>query len=234
MGRLGALRARQLVTTLVALGAISVSVLTALPVYAARPPAELPKLANNDVNPPALKAGITFQASLFPLVLRVTPPDATWFGGQGKIVTQKRGSFGWVEFLQSPPGNPLGAISMITSLGTTPSVAATVARLRTGGSGATYQATSPVRVAGFSGSQFDGRVVGKSHTFIPFSPLSHAARFHPDAYRFSNGEVFRIIVFDVRGKTVVLLLENAALPADQFPAFLASARRILGTLRFPR
>ena len=195
---------------------------------------ELPKLPNNDVNPPALKAGVTFQASLFPLGLRVTPPDATWFGGQGKIATQKRGSFGWVEFLQSPPAKPLGAISMITSLDATPSVASTVAQLRTGGSGATFQATSPVRLAGFSGSQFDGQVVGKTHTFVPFSPLSHAATFHPDAYTFNQGEVFRIIVLNVRGKTVVLLLENAALPADQFSAFLASAGKILGTLQFPR
>jgi hypothetical protein len=195
---------------------------------------ELPKLPNNDVNPPALKAGVTFQASSFPLAMRATAPDATWFGGQGKIVTKKRGSFGWVEFLQSPPASPRGAISMITSLDATPSVAATVAQLRTGGSGATYQATVPARLAGFSGRQFDGQVVGKNHIFVPFSPLSHAATFHPDAYKFDRGEVFRIIVLDVRGKTVVLLLENVALPADQFTAFLSTAAsRLLGSLQFP-
>jgi hypothetical protein len=195
---------------------------------------DLPKLPNNDVNPLALKAGVTFQASSFPLALRVTPPDATWFGGQGKTITKKRGSYAWAEFIQSPPGKPLGAISMITSLDATPSVAATVAQLRTGGSGASFQATVPARLGGFSGRQFDGQVVGKSHVFVPFSPLSHAATFHPDAYRFDGGEVFRIIVLDVRGKTVVLLLENAALPADQFPSFLTSAaHEILGSLIFP-
>jgi len=195
---------------------------------------DLAKLASNDVNAPALTAGVTYHASLFPLALRVIVPDGSWFGGQGKMNTQTRGSFGWVEFLQSPPGKPLGAISMISSYGPTRSVAATVAQLRTGGSGATYQATSHVELGGFSGREFDGQVVGKSHVFVPFTPLTHTARYHPDAYRFNGGEVFRIIVLGVRGKTVVLLLENAALPADQFPAFLTSANQILGTLRFPR
>lgn len=197
-------------------------------------PRDLTKLANNDVNAPALTTGVTYQASLFPLALRVTAPDASWFGGQGKTITQTRGSFGWVEFLQSPPGKPLGAISMITSYGRTQSVAATVAQLRTGGSGATYQATSHVQLAGFSGREFDGQVVGTSHVFVPFTPLTHTAKYHPDAYRFYQGELFRIIVLGVRGKTVVLLLENAALPADQFPAFLTSADQLLRTLQFPR
>jgi hypothetical protein len=197
-------------------------------------PSELAKLPNNDVNARALTGGVTYQASLFSLALRVTAPDGSWFGGQGKTITQTRGSFGWVEFLQSPPAKPLGAISMISSYGPTRSVASTVAQLRTGGSGATYQATSHVELGGFSGREFDGRVVGKSHVFIPFTPLTHTARYHPDAYRFNQGEVFRIIVLGVRGKTVVLLLENAALPADQFPAFLTSAGQILATLRFPR
>jgi hypothetical protein len=199
---------------------------------AAAGPTELAAIPNNDVNPPALKASVTLQARLFPVALRVTPPDATWFGAQGKTVTVKRGSFAWVEFLQSPPGRPLGAISMITSYDATPSVGTTVARLRAG-SGATFEATSPVRLAGFAGSQFDGQVVAKSHDFVPFSPPTHAARYRPDAIRFYQGEVFRIIVLDVRGKTVALLLENAALPADQFPAFLGSAGRLLGSLRFP-
>src|SRR5262245_39053123 len=140
---------------------------------AAAGPTELSAIPNNDVNAPALKASVTLQAGLFLIAVRVTPPDATWFGAQGKTVTRKRGSFAWVEFLQSPHGKPLGAISMITSYDATPSVATTVARLRAG-TGATFQATSPVRLAGFSGSQFDGQVVAKSHDFIPFSPPTHA------------------------------------------------------------
>ncbi|HZQ64951.1 MAG TPA: hypothetical protein VFA66_06970 [Gaiellaceae bacterium] len=201
-------------------------------VAAAGNPLELPRLPSNDVDARPLQAGGTFQATAFPLALRITTPDGSWLGGQGKIATQKRGTFGWVEFLQRPAARPLGAISMIGSYDPTPSVAATVAQLRTG-VGATFQATRPARLAGFSGSQFDGQVTGKHHVFVPFSPVTHAATFHPDAYRFDAGEVFRIVVLSVRGRTVVLLLENVALPADQFPAFLDSAGKLLGSLRFP-
>jgi len=43
-----------------------------------------------------------------------------------------------------------------------------------------------------------------------------------------------VIVLNVRGKTVVIYIENVALPANQFPAFLTKANRILGSLRFPK
>jgi hypothetical protein len=212
--------------------AVAVAVLAAT--AAAGQPAELTTIANTDVNAPLLQAGVTYQASLFPLALRVTAPDGSWSGAQGKTVSQKRGSFGWVEFLKSPSAKPPGAISMISSYAPTASVAATVAQLRSAGSGASYQGTTHVQLAGLSGLQFDGQVTGRTHTFVPFSPVTHAATYHPDAYRFYRGEVFRIIVLNARGKTVVLLLENAALPADQFPTFLKSANQILGTLRFAK
>ena len=47
------------------------------------------------------------------------------------------------------------------------------------------------------------------------------------------GDVFRVIVLDVRGKTVVVFVENAALPEERFPAFLEQATRLLESLRFP-
>jgi len=37
----------------------------------------------------------------------------------------------------------------------------------------------------------------------------------------------------VRGKTVIVYIENVALPQERFPAFLAKAQQILGSLRFP-
>ncbi len=196
---------------------------------------DLPKLASNDVTARPLKAGAEFSASQFPLALRVTTPNGTWFGGQGRMdFPVKNYHYGWLELVQSPPAQPLGMISMITSFNPTRSVRATVAQLRAGAETATFQATKPVRLAGFAGSQFDGEVVGKHHIFVPFTTLRPgAAAFYPDAYRFDQGEVFRIIVLGVRGKTVVLLLENLALPADQFTAFLASAGTLLHSLRFP-
>jgi hypothetical protein len=97
----------------------------------------------------------------------------------------------------------------------------------------TFGPVSAVRLAGFPGRRFDAQV-GPSHRLVvPFSPPSHGARFRPDAYLVDAGELLRIVVLDVRGRTVVLLLENAGLPAEQFPAFLASANGLLGTLRFP-
>ena len=117
--------------------------------------------------------------------------------------------------------------------GPTPSVAAMVAGLRTRGRGATYEATSPVKLGGYSGLQFDGKIVGKEHVFIPFSPKSTVAKWYPDSYGMQQGEVFRIIALNVRGKTVVVYIENAELPADQFPDFLAAADTLLETLKFP-
>ena len=140
----------------------------------------------------------------------------------------EQGPFGWVELVQR-----LGAISIITAYGHTPSVAATVTGLRTRGRGATYEPTSPVKLAGFSGSTFDGQVVGATHYFIPFTPPSGAARFVPDSYELGSGDVFRVIVLDVRGKTVVVCIDSVALPADEFPAFLDEADSVLASLKFP-
>jgi hypothetical protein len=49
----------------------------------------------------------------------------------------------------------------------------------------------------------------------------------------NQGEAFRIIVLNVRGKTVVVFIDSVALSADQFPAFLIKADTILKSLRFP-
>jgi hypothetical protein len=68
----------------------------------------------------------------------------------------------------------------------------------------------------------------------PFSPRSTVAKWYPDNYGMGQGEVFRIVVLDVRGKTIVVYLENAKLPADEFPDFLTRADTLLKTLRFPK
>ena len=223
----------------------------ALPALAATPQ-QLPKLAARsarhdaygldapraagvyDLSPPPLKARTAYTAALFPLALRVTPPDAGWLGGQGQSFEKnaQRPAFGWVELLLSPARRPRGAIFAVTAFGHTSSVAQTVAGLRSRGSGAIYQSPAPARLAGFSGTQFDGTVVGQSHVFVPFSPPAHTARFFPDAFKLAHGELFRIIVLNVKGKTVVFFLESATLPAEQFSAFLNSATRILGSFRF--
>ena len=197
-------------------------------------------VAPNQVNAPTVKAGATYQASLFPLALRVTVPSGTWRGAQGR--SEKNGpnsvqppAFGWIELYRPAPGDQAsGYLAMIAAYGRTPSVAATVAGLRTRGHGATFQANTPVKFGGFSGIQFDGVITGPNHHFVPFTPRSSAARFYPDIYTFEGTEAFQIVVLNVRGKTVVVLIDSGALPADQFPAFLPKADQILKSLRFLR
>ena len=86
--------------------------------------------------------------------------------------------------------------------------------------------------------QFDGETTGApnsehiAHYFVPFSPRHKSASYFPDEYPV-YGQAFRVIVLDVRGKTVVIYIENVALAVDQYPAFLTKATRVLGALRFP-
>jgi hypothetical protein len=186
-----------------------------------------------------LSAGVTYKASDFPLPIRVTSPDGTWGGAQWKADSSFQHAkttvapfYGWVTFEQHDTHAAQGAITIMTPYGPTPTVAALVTGLRTRGHGATYEATSPVKLGGYSGIQFDGKVVGKEHVFIPFSPKSTVAKWYPDNYGMGQGEVFRIIALNVHGKTVVVYIENAELPADQFQAFLTRAATLLKTLRF--
>jgi hypothetical protein len=229
-----------LVATLSSLVATTAATSGKLPELPKVPSAPSQPVAPNQVDAPKLRAGGTYQASLFPLALHISMPGGTWLGAQGRTLAKgisptELGPFGWVEFYKpAPPNSAFGYIAMITAYGHTPSVAATVSGLRTRGHGATYQATSPAKLAGFSGIQFDGQINAENHHFIPFTPQSHAARFYPDIYTFEHGEVFRIIVLNVRGKTVVVLIDSAALPADQFPNYLTTeANQLLKTLRFP-
>jgi hypothetical protein len=205
-------------------------------------PRELPTLqersARHDVtprsdSPVALSAG-TYAAKLFPTPLRVTVPVG-WRGGQGQSreFKARTSTFGWIDVSQGTSARAQGAITIVTSTRRTPSVAAVVAGLRSRGHGATYGSVTRVAVAGYAGSQFDGSVGGTGHVFVPFSPRLHVAAFYADAFAFDPGEMFRIEVIDIHGKTVVVFIESASLPATRFPAFLASAERILGSLRFP-
>ena len=179
-------------------------------------------------------AGVRYEARAFPIAIRITPPDGTWGGAQWRTGSSNgRPAFGWVALGRLPINHPRGVITIETAFGPTPSVAAILARIRSAGLAAIYGPTKPVSLAGFPGWQIDGRMVGTSgHLFIPFSPRSRGTT-PPDSYALDSGERFRLIVLDVRGTRVVLFLESAELPAKEFPAFLTTADRILGSLEFP-
>jgi hypothetical protein len=188
----------------------------------------------------ALKAHTTYQGSLFPIAIRITPSTG-WSGAQwksGKVYFHGGGppNFGWVHIGHGTTGVPQGLISIMTAYAHTPSVAATVNTLRTRGHGATYEPTTAIKLGGFSGVQFDGKIVGVKnfdhigHYFIPFSPKSGAAKYYPDEYGV-YGDVFRVIVLDVRSKTVVIYIEHPV--ASRFAGFLAQANTLLKSLKFP-
>jgi hypothetical protein len=202
-----------------------------------------------------LADGVAYQASQFPIAFRVTPVG-NWSGTQWKANNYppdfllrrhiqcpspapgcQPPYYGWVGIGKggiSPTTAPKGLIVVESGFSPTPSVAATVDNLRTRGHGATYGDSSPVKVAGFSGVQFDGQVTGSQHVFIPFSPRTTKAKGFADAIEVEEpGQLFRFIVLNVRGKTVVVYLVNLGLPADQFPTFLTQADQILKSFQFP-
>jgi hypothetical protein len=187
----------------------------------------------------ALKDHTTYQSSLFPIPIRITTSTdwtgAQWKSGKDYFSGGAPPNFGWAH-IGHGTGVPHGLISIMTSYTHTPSVAATVNTLRTRGHGATYEPSAPVKLGGFSGVQFDGKIVGAKnfdhigHYFIPFSPKSSAAKYYPDEYGV-YGDVFRVIVLDVRGKTVVIYIEDPF--TSQFAGFLVQATSVLKSLRFP-
>ena len=228
---------------IIAAACVSLLVAGALPA-AASAPRQLPMLETISARsgdrpmprtdgPRPLAAG-AYAAKLFPRPVLVTVP-ASWRGGQGQSREFKapRSNFGWIVVCQGTAARTLGAITIETSAKATPSVAAVVAGLRSRGRGATYGPVSSVAVAGFAGRRFDGNAGANGHIFVPFSPPTHAAAFFADALYVDPGEAFQIDVLDVRGKTVVVFVESAALPAKRFPDFLARAEQLLGALRFP-
>lgn len=191
----------------------------------------------------SLQAGVTYQANRsFPIALRITPPDASWSGAQWRTSThgehsQKPPFFGWADVEQGSPQKgapPHGALTIMTSFTRTRSAVAIARYLRTRGHGATYGPSTPVRVAGFSGVQFDGTIEGREHAFIPFTAQSRSARFYGDAFYVGKDTAFRIIVLQVRTKAVVIYFDSGALTVDDFPAFITKAATILTRLRFPK
>jgi hypothetical protein len=236
---------------------ILVAALSSLAASAAATP-KLPDLPVSDLftgpgHMTKLRSGVTYQAGTFPLALRITPPDGSWAGAQWKAnqfspeqikrrhlrcpAACKPPYYGWAAVGQggtTPTAAPRGLILIMTAYARTPSVAATVAGLRTRGHGATYEATSPVNVAGFSGVQFDGEVVGTKHVFVPFSPRTHKAEGFADAIEVVGpGRAFRFVVLNVRGKTVIVFIGSYVLSGDRFAAFLPEADELLRSLRFP-
>ena len=171
-----------------------------------------------------LARGVTYTASTFPLAVQVRPPDALW----GGVQLQSR-TFRFVQFNHLRAGNvPLhgvGEITLEARAGRTGSVAATVQKLHSTPL-IKAGAVTPVHVAGFAGKAFDATIVGidnvgfdpnapRGISLAPFTTNRHcgfctgAMQGETQDAKFANkGQLFRFIVIDVRGKTVVIYIES--------------------------
>lgn len=199
-----------------------------------------------------LLRGVTYRASRFPLAIRLRPPDGLWEG-----VQVHSGRFTFVSLLHKRVGdvplNGRGVMTLEAGRGPTRSVAATIQSLHST-RGLTAGPITPVRLAGFSGKSFDATIVGAESgdpgiALAPFTRNVHCGwcnvtlRGETRDYKFAGtGQLFRIMVIGVRGKTVVIYLESMYdesanrryPPAKVFPTFLPFAQRLLSTLAFPR
>jgi hypothetical protein len=233
---------RWLVVVLGAIGTISAAAAAAA---ALATPLPVSNLFTKKGHPSPLRARVPYQADRsFPTGLRFTLPTGTWHGAQwrtgarqGPIGQRTPPFYGWASVGQGPANTgagPRGVITIEMKWARSRSVDATVQRLRSRGGGATYGPTSTASVGGFTGSQFDATIVGHEHAFIPFSRTSSAASYYEDAAYFGKGEHVRVIVFNVGRRGVVVYIENADLPLDQFPAFLDRAGAFLQALKFSK
>jgi hypothetical protein len=207
------------------------------------------------------RAGSTYQASQFPLALRVTSPDGGWLGTQWKgnlfgTDEQERrqhltcGSnpkvcappfYGWVAIGRppaTPDAGPRALILIQSSFSPTASVTTTAARICRPRA-VECDSPSAVALAGFHGVQVDGQTNGSGrHGMIPFAPPStYAGKAFgdgsPDLIEIDGAHPFRVSVLDVRGRTVVVFVGTLVLSRDEFAAFLPRADGVLATLRFP-
>jgi hypothetical protein len=204
-----------------------------------------------------VQRGIAYQANEFPIAFRLRPPDDHWGG-----VQYKSGTFRFVQANHLRTGSlPLHGVGYITieaGIGSTPSAAMALRNLRATPHVDEGQ-TKSVRVAGFAGKEFDATIVGtdsppicktircaKGVSLAPFTInrhcgfCTHTMHGQTEDVKFAGtGQRFRIIVIDVRGKTVVIYLESIFAaqrrlpPAKIFPTFLPYAQEMLANVAFP-
>jgi len=198
--------------------------------------------------------GVTYEARTFPIAIRIRPPDSLWGG-----VQLHSGRFGFVQLLHrkagSTPLNGRGNITFETASGRTPSVAATLRNLLSTPQIDAGRVTA-VRVGGFSGKSFDATITGTDRlppdppgiSLAPFTTNRHCGFCTKtmngetlDHKWARKGQLFRIMVLGVRGRTVVVYLESTyndsttrKYPPDKtFPTFLPYAQKLLANVTFP-
>jgi hypothetical protein len=206
----------------------------------------------------ALQRGTSYSASAFAVRVRIRPPASLWGGVQYESRSYR---FIQLNHLPVPGAAPLagtGYITLESAKAPTPSVAKTLANLRATPH-VSFGPTRPTHVGGLRASMFDATITGSDlhgtcpggHvcprvvSFAPFLTNHHCgfcgdAKFDPrealDVKAAREGQLFRILVVDVRGKTVVIYVESnypdqkKFPPARIFPTFLPLAQKMLAAV----
>jgi hypothetical protein len=193
---------------------------------AAPPPRELHRSTGPENTTFArLARGTTYRAGLVGPLLTVTPQVAGWTGAQ--FVTHQHGKprYAWAAFLwQHQPG---GDIAIISGPALTGSAADVLARPRAQfakrGIAWPYGAPRRWRIAGRTAYYYDGTNPGP----VEFTILGS----NPPEDSVGIGQSFRLAALDIRGRTVVIVLQTP--PGEPVSAFLPIASRLLSTLRVP-
>lgn len=207
--------------------AVAATAITAGRATATDPP-DIVRSSNGQFGP--LRAGTTYQATLFAPSIRVVPAGAGWTGAQ-----YTRHGYDWIVLTWHNGG----CVCMISAPSSTQTFAHTVQRLRTerttGQVGITTGPVVALTIASFAGEQFDGTVTGQyGHTFVPFSGKSSGASSSAgDHDRLPRNTAFRIIVLNVRGKPIFFELDHGDKQGRFDPGFLSAATQLLRALKFP-
>ena len=189
-----------------------------------------------------LKTGVTYQASAFPIALRITPPDVTWGGGSGRRArTASPRSDGPASAIP-PLDKPRGRYLRSRPRSARHPRPAAIARLRTGGShlpepawrGHVRRRPSGVMLAGFSRTADRRRRLGEVRPpLCPVQPADARRRARPDSLQARARRGLPGHRSGRAGKDASSSSSRARkLPADQFPGLLTSANTLFRSLRF--
>jgi hypothetical protein len=197
-----------------------------------------------------LDRGSVYTANKFPIALKIHPPTPQWGG-----VQLESGKYRFIQLNHlRPPGTPpltgVGYITLESATAATPSVSKTLANLKATPKFKTSP-TKPTRIFGLPASTFNATVTAIDRpgagglSINPFTVNHHCGFCEKtdhgetrDTKVGEPGQLFRIFVLRVHGRTVVIYVESAyGAPkkktiAEMFATFLPYARKMLAHISF--
>jgi len=200
----------------------------------------------------SLALGKVYTANKFPVAVKIHTPGPQWEGGQ-----LETGKYRFIQLVHlhvpgTAPSTGFGYITLESGTTATPSVSKTVANVRA----TPHLKTSPTKaitVAGRHASMFKATVTANDGpdtggtSITPFT-VNHHCGFctgttHGEIKGLkvgAAGQLFRIIVLQVHGRTVVIYVESTYAsshakkhpPTQTFPTFLPYAQKMLAHISF--